>query len=876
MSSHKSTKDQSSAPEKATPPVSQGTGSDGRVPPTALDSASVRRPSGPAQPLPGSSSSSGSGSGTVPMKSILRVNQPLSNSDSSSAKGKKSKAPLCASPQCKTYLNIHDTHSLCLHCLGVDHWIQEKEECPACDVMSVTSYNKCVQACQHFVDTGSWPAALYPRPRTQDGSVRKYGSKSGSGSSVQSFTSKRLAKIGVDPFPVNPLAQKLTNCQYKHWAATPPDVAKVNPLVYYPAEYTAFKIHYKDYVEPGDNESLSLAFKFLIRCFRTMLNKKEFDVLGDALPTLFKRFEANPVFEHYFPDASVPKSPPLEPMTDSDEESKVQEKDHGLSSPSEASIELHPDDPDFFVEEEELMQPVRPRASKRKFIPPRPPDEESPKRPREDPISTIALSARMDAFESTVQSNFETLLKAIQEPKTPSSTPVHSTPFKVPTPLKRPRDISAIPVSPSSLLGCSPVEEELFELAHLSDEEGDLEDEMNEAESIASTPAPDSDTKKAREQKIQWLSIAFKILGLPPVPPESSGRDLYGVKQEKVRRDTVPFLPEVMSILQGFVNQHFEALSKGRQNKSVKNIMKFCEAPKDQNTCFRNPGAVPSVLLDYIEDEARDKLGNSSASHAAPLTPGTPLAAKEKEALVLEDRAKLDIQLNNSLSIDLLAAQKLAQEQVSLLSSFCSDPPPDPTSIEDFSNWRQTVTNVTAKLNSNAEAVKMGIDDALYVTRDHLKLHAQNLIKGHVDRRAAWLSATQSSTSVVKEISDFSFQVLLPKNAPEENEAPSLLGRKGHARMKEMVDAKAKTKGSRPVKVVLSDYKPKKTKQQQRSARSVSQVSPLLSSSPNPDTTFKVQLPAPKQPFRGKNKPKGNNKGKQVFKKPFNKNKKAQ
>jgi len=303
--------------------------------------------------------------------------------------------------------------------------------------------------------------------------------------------------------------------------------------------------------------------------------------------------------------------------------------------------------------------------------------------------------------------------------------------------------------------------------------------------------------------------------------------------------------------------------------------MKFCEAPKDQNTCFRNPAAIPSVLLDYIDEETRDKLGNSSASHAARLTPGTPLAVKEKEALVLEDRAKLDIQLNNSLSIDLLAAQKLAQEQVSLLSNFCSDPPSDPSSIEDFSTWKQTVSNLTAQLSSNAEAIKMGIDDALYVTRDHLKLHAQDLIKGHVDRRAAWLSATQSSTSVVKELSDFPFQVFTPKHAPEENETPSILGRKGHARMKEMVDAKANQKDSRPIKVVLSDHKPKKTKQQQRTARSVSQVSALPAPSPSTDTQFSVKLPA-KQPFRPKGKATGRFQGKKSTKKSFSKNKKAQ
>jgi len=172
----------------------------------------------------------------------------------------------------------------------------------------------------------------------------------------------------------------------------------------------------------------------------------------------------------------------------------------------------------------------------------------------------------------------------------------------------------------------------------------------------------------------------------------------------------------------------------------------------------------------------------------------------------------------------------------------------------------------------------MGIDDALFVSRDHLKLHAQDLIKGHVDRRAAWLSFSQSSSSVVKEISDFPFQVFQPKNIPEENEAPSLLGLKGHSRVKEMVDARVKSKDSRPVRVVLSDYKPKqKSKQQQRLAKSVTAVSPLPNAGPNPDTAFKVQLPSPKQPFRvGKGKPKGTPKGKKPFTKGFNKHKKSQ
>jgi len=253
----------------------------------------------------------------------------------------------------------------------------------------------------------------------------------------------------------------------------------------------------------------------------------------------------------------------------------------------------------------------------------------------------------------------------------------------------------------------------------------------------------DSEAKRLREKKIKWLSIAFELVGLPPVPPESSGVDLFGVKTEKIRRDTVPFHPKVMTILQGFVNQHFDIISKNKQNKAVKDILKFCEASKQQNECFRNPAAVPGVLIDYIEDEIKDKLGKSSASHAARLQPGTTLANEEKEALILEDRAKLDIQLNNSVCIDLLALKKLAQDQVSLLSNFLSDPPKDPTTFEDFTVRRQTVSNLMLDLSDNAASLKMGVEDSLFVARDHLKLHAQDLIKGHVDRRAAWLSFSQ-------------------------------------------------------------------------------------------------------------------------------------
>jgi len=264
------------------------------------------RPSGPVHSShPGSTSSSGSGSGSVPMKSILRANQPPSKVDSGSTPGTKSKATSCASPHCNYFLNVHDKHSHCIRCLGPAHWQQEKEACPACNVMSATSYNKRVKACQVFLDTGSWPSAIHPRPRTQDGSVKRYGSQSGSGSGVQSSTSRRLSKISATPLPVDALAQKLTNAKYSSWAPTPPDLIRLDPIVYFPAEFEAFRIHFKGYADQGDMVKYVAAFKFLVRCFRTMLNKGEFYNLGAALPTSFRRFESNPIINNYFPPAEV-------------------------------------------------------------------------------------------------------------------------------------------------------------------------------------------------------------------------------------------------------------------------------------------------------------------------------------------------------------------------------------------------------------------------------------------------------------------------------------------------------------------------------------------------------------------------------------------
>jgi len=109
--------------------------------------------------------------------------------------------------------------------------------------------------------------------------------------------------------PVDPLAQKLMNSKYFHWAPTSPDLVNLDPIVYYPAEFEAFRIHFKELVRPGDLDTLIKTFKFLVRCFRTMVADGEYDTLGPALPALFRRFEKSKKLDEYFPQIEIPPSP---------------------------------------------------------------------------------------------------------------------------------------------------------------------------------------------------------------------------------------------------------------------------------------------------------------------------------------------------------------------------------------------------------------------------------------------------------------------------------------------------------------------------------------------------------------------------------------
>jgi len=759
--------------------------------------------------------------------SIRETSSSAGRDDSVEGTGQvKSKSNQCATKSCSKYLNKHDTHVLCYRCLGAHHM---EVVCEACRLLSSTNRKKRRLACQYFLDHGHWQDHPFSRP------FRSASVPSGK------LTEKSLSSVLPKPAPVDPLAQKLTRSEFSQWAPNPPNFESIDPFTYYIAEHKAFEYRFGHKVT--SDEDYANAFLFVLRCYIRMFKQGRFNTLGASLETIFDKIETTPgLTDKYFP--------PPEPEDESEDDRSLTESEKFAED--ELFGTQYEDNTDEVIEddpEEEIPIPTGPPSRKRSANTPL---DSNPKRTRMD-----ILEDRMESMETSMAARLDLILSSMDRDR---KAPLESTPVR---PTLNPRFRERIFSQSTSQLTTS--DEDL--VANSSADEIDL---SRDDFSIVSNPNPilTSEEKKGREDKIKWLTTALPLCNLRPVPSDVREKDCYGVFKEKVRRDTVPIHPDVCSKVQEFVNQHFDIVKKGKQNKTLKKIQNFCEAPKAQNTLFRSPAAVPGAIIDYLDIPVRDALANPAADATGRLPAGSNLGKSEKEALLLEERAKLNIQLNNSLSVNLFALSAIVEQQSALLTNFLSDPPPLPNDVEDFPQWRQTVTNLVSLVSDKAALLSSGLVDSLYVARDHLKLHTQDLITAHTQRRSAWLSYSQASEGACKELNGHPFEVF----SPADTEPVPLLGKVGEARMLKFMDIRAK---SVPMVQLASASTPQykqRSKQRQRQQKPFTQVSALSPVPPNPDTQFKAnQGWKSNQSFRNKQ----GNKGKapfkkQAFKKPQN------
>ena len=741
----------------------------------------------------------------------------------------------CQTPECRQYVSAYDSHSLCLRCLGVDH---DHANCQSCQSFESRNLALRLSAVQHFRDTGEWIRHPCSRARKQALSKARSepvaqkakpksppaGSKDKSSAVEELPLSSGTLPASQDSqstdLPVDEEAYNMTQGKFDRWSFDQPR-SNADPVAfYYKPEFYALSLDFPYLPEAR----LVEVFQYLVLQYYRNKETAHWSCLGNALDSLCEDLMADTdECARIIPEA-------LEAEDDgrgggSGFTSSDLPLDGSASHPErvpseEFSYQGNEEDED--VEDDPLSGRSPPKVEPRRPVKrPAPTTSDSASKAKSSrPSESPSTREKVDALASM----FSAFMEKYERDRTGVSAP-----FKAPFPTP-----SVVSPLPSAAPSANP--------------QDDLVSSVSKA-----VPLLTDEDKRVRELKAEWLDLALPRCGLPPPPPKGPRRkDVFGSNLKQVRRDLVPLHSEVLKLCQTNITEHFERLHEGERKvkEHAKRIPTFYQAPEPENKAYMLNAAVPSVLLDYLPETVKEGLKCGSADQHARLNANSALGRQEAEALKLSTRARLGVQISNALTIDLLAIQDILQNLSASVTQFVDSSPAVPTRLEDFSVWREHVRNFTTSVQRSVSELERGARDALLVLKDEINLHSQDIIKGHSDRRKAWLSLSAISESVQKEINSLPFEFF----KKGDTSPPDLLGSRGTARLaayqvvKTKVDKRAAYQvPSRPSQ---TQNKPRGRKNRRgrgkRSSDSLEPVSPLPQGGFDPDSNF----PAP-PPFRG-------------------------
>ena len=807
-------------------------------------------------------SGSASGSSAASHHSVV---QDDTASSSSQAVTRSSRRRACQSPACRKFLGPGDSHSLCLWCLGVDH---DHAHCLSCLALEGRNLNLRLSAVQHFRDTGEWlhhPCSrarklalakvravsvvkTYPPSGPSKGKAKAKSDVVGkTASSRPSKSPSSEVPLGpsksqesevpdLDALPVDEETRAMTQGKFDRWSPDQPRSSSEPVAFYYEPEFYALSL---DFPYLSEKRRVQV-FQFLVDQYYQLKHTNHWFCLGEALDALCEDLMSDPdLCVRIIPEALEAE----EDVTHSGSGTGFSSSDLPLvldSVERTFSEEFSYHDPDEHLDGEDTVKVLPVPIPSPSKVEPRRPD----KRPAPSPSGSgsKAKSSRPSESPSTrdkvdaLAGMFQVFLERYEKDRSDGSAS-----FKAPAP------VPTIAVPGPSVVPSS------------------VPDDLVSSVSKAPPPLTDED-KRVRELKADWLDLALPRCGLPSPPPKGPrSKDAFGSSLRQVRRDLVPLHSDVLELCQTNIREHFERLREGdrKVKEHAKRIPTFYQAPQPENKAFLLKHSVPSVLIDYLPEPVRDALKCGSADEFARLNANSALGRQEAEALLLFSRAKLGIQISNALTIDLLAVQNILSDLSGSVDQFVSTPPSVPTRLEDFSVWREHVRVFTTAVQRSVSDLGKGARDALLVIRDEINLHSQDLIKSQVDRRKAWLTVSNISDSVQKEINSLPFESF----KKGDYSPPDLLGSRGTTRLasyqvvKTKMDKRAASQAPPHAGQASKRARGRKNRRNRgrRSADSLEQVGPLPRNNSDPDTHFN-----PPQPFRGNARGRGGGRGRRA------------
>lgn len=288
--------------------------------------------------------------------------------------------------------------------------------------------------------------------------------------------------------------------------------------------------------------------------------------------------------------------------------------------------------------------------------------------------------------------------------------------------------------------------------------------------------------KRLRNLKIDWLTKALPLIKLKPPPPRGARptNAFHVAEGPQVRREAVPLLPAVCDKVQKSITDFFARKRlKERTVNVFEKIKKAYAAPLEENNAFHLHAAVPSALTDYLHADLKSSLALASADERARLNPNSTQGKVEIESLAALERAKVHLQVANNIALDFMALEKISLALSKRLKEFAASSKDIPSTLEEFSVWRQSVDKLTDFVSRTTGDLSRGIEDGLRVSNDQIQLLASDVLKAHSDRRKAWLEFSRIDQAVQAEINLSPFQFY----SKESKDPVDLLGPTGTVRL---------------------------------------------------------------------------------------------
>ena len=304
-----------------------------------------------------------------------------------------------------------------------------------------------------------------------------------------------------------------------------------------------------------------------------------------------------------------------------------------------------------------------------------------------------------------------------------------------------------------------------------------------------------SEAKKRKERRADWQAQLFQIFPeLAPVveaTPEDPGSWLFGSPPAADKKQRLPIYKGLFTQLEKRAEQHFARVKKGKSPwPAAAKIAQHYRAREPEEALLGAMYSVSSALLDEVP---KDRTKGRVMGTEARLLPKSEGAKVEKAALDKIQAACTGFRLSNNLSLDLKAALNVTQEGRILTAEFRSKPALGlhESELSEALVCRETeVSEFAATISKKLTMIEEAIEDAILCSSDHFNMESAAFLNAVVERRQAWLSASEIPEEVQKEMS--SLPIALPSTGKE---GPlDLLGPEATKRLGTLQDSREKAR----------------------------------------------------------------------------------